>query len=101
MGSLHHWLFCTTGGMARECLTGRHDFKQNIPYSLVVSWLCTRLSYASFRAAVMWICEAGHHIVMHPIYKHVLTTVQGKISCIINFLKIKKNFSNTLCFVFE
>ena len=58
-------VFSTTGGMARECSTfyrGLADMisiKQNKPYSLVVSWLHTRLSYASLHTAFM---EAGHHI---------------------------------------
>ena len=61
MGSLHHWFFSTTGRMARECstfymrLADMISIKQDKPYSLVVSWLPTRLSYASLCAAVLCI----------------------------------------------
>ena len=54
-------VFSTTGRMARECSTFyRHladmiSIKQDKPYSLLVSWLHTRLSYASLRAAVLCI----------------------------------------------
>ena len=79
-------VFSTTGGMARECsIFYRHladmiSIKQDKPYSLVVSWLRTGLSYASFHAAVLCISgsRSSHH---HPIYEHDLTfaTVEGKI----------------------
>ena len=39
------------------------SIKQDKPYSLIVSWLRTQLSYASLCAAVMCIRgKAGHHI---------------------------------------
>ena len=62
MGSLHHWFLVqqeewlvsvqhfTGAGLADMIST-----KQDKPYSLVVSWLRTRLSYASLRAAVLCI----------------------------------------------
>ena len=55
---------CTTGEMACECstyyrrLADMISIKQDKPYSLVVSWLRTRLSYASLRAAVLCIHES-------------------------------------------
>ena len=79
-------VFSTTGGMAHECSTFyRHladmmFIKQDKPYSLVVSWLRTRLSCAFVRAAVLCICgsRSSHR---HPIYEHDLTlaTVEGKM----------------------
>ena len=79
-------VFSTTGGMARECstfyrrLADMISIKQDKPYSLVVSWLHTRLSYASLRAAVLCIrgSKSSHR---HPIYEHDLTlaTLEGKI----------------------
>ena len=75
MGSLRHALvFSSTGGMARECstfyrrLADMISIKQDKPYSLVVSWLRTRLSYASLRAAVLCIhgSRSSHR---HPIYE--------------------------------
>ena len=79
-------VFSTTGGMACECsifyrrLADMISIKQDKPYSLVVSWLRTGLSYASLLAAVLCISgsRSSHH---HPIYEHDLTfaTVEGKI----------------------
>ena len=56
------------------------SIKQDKPYSLVVSWLHTRLSYASLRAAVLCI-RGSRPSHRHPIYEHDLTlaTVEGKI----------------------
>ena len=79
-------VFSTTGGMARECSTFyRHladmiSIKHDKPYSLVVIWLCTRLSYASLRAAVLCI-HGSRSSQRHPIYEHDLTlaTLEGKI----------------------
>ena len=54
-------VFSTIGGMASECSTfyGRLAdmifIRQDKTYSFVVSWLCTRLSYASLRAAILYI----------------------------------------------
>ena len=76
-------VYSATGGMACECATRLADMisiKQDKPYSLVGSWLRTRLSYASLHAAVLCICgsRSSHR---HPIYEHDLTlaTVEGKI----------------------
>ena len=93
-------VFCTTGGMARECstfyrcLADMISIKQDKPYSLIVSWLRTQLSYASLCAAVMCIrgSRSSHR---HPIYEHGLTlaTVEGKIPS-----SVYKNLSVTLVF---
>ena len=81
-------VFSTTGGMARECstfyrrLADMISIKQDKPYSLVVSWLRTRLSYASLRAAYLCIhgSRSSHH---HPIYEHDLATAEGKIPSLV------------------
>ena len=72
---------------SRECstfdkrLADMISTKQDKPYSLVVSWLRTRLSYASLRAAVL--CNRGgrssHH---HPIYEHDLTLATAEGNCV-------------------
>ena len=79
--------------------------KQDKPYSLVVSWLRTRLSYASLHAAVLCIrgSRSSHH---HPIFEHDLTlaifehdltlaTAEGKIppslTTASNFFSIKRS----------
>ena len=79
-------VFSTTGGMARECstfyrrLADMISIKQDKPCSLVVSWLGTRLSYASLRAAVLCIrgSMSSHR---HPIYEHDLTLATVNVYC--------------------
>ena len=72
MGSFTPLGLSTTGGMARECspfyrhLADMISFKQDKPYSLVVSWLRTRLSYAFLRAAVLCI-RGSRSSHLHPI----------------------------------
>ena len=66
--------------MGVQHFTGMISTKQDKPYSIVVSWLRTRLSYASLRAAVLCIrgSRSSHH---HPIFEHDLTLAiaEGKI----------------------
>ena len=86
MGSFTPLSFSTTRGMARECstfyrrLADMISIKQDKPYSLVVSWLRTRPSYAFLHAAVPCI-RGSRSSHPHPIYEHDLTlaTVEGKI----------------------
>ena len=90
-GVLHHWFLV----QQEEWLVSvQISIMQDKLYSLVVSWLRTELSYASFRAAVLCIrgSRSSHH---HPIYDHDLTLaiVEGKIPS-----SVKTSISNT-CFL--
>ena len=66
--------------MSVQHLADMISIKQDKPYSIVVSWLLTQLSYASLRAAVLCI-HGSRSSYCHPICKHDLTlaTVEGKI----------------------
>ena len=82
MESLHHWVLVQQEEwlVSVQHFTGVISIKLDKPYSLVVSWLRTRLSYAFLRAAVLCI-RGSRSSHLHPIYEHDLTlaTVQGKI----------------------
>ena len=79
-------IFSTTGGLGREATTFYKRLadllsnKRNQPYSIVLSWLRCRLSFAMIRSAIMCI-RGSRSSVHHPVCDNNITlaTAEGSI----------------------
>ena len=106
MGSLDHWFLVQQEEwlVSVQHFTGVNladmiSIKQDKPYSLVVSWLRTRLSYVPFMLLFCAFVEAGHHIATlftnmilplpllrvryHPQFKNLLVTLFFLMHCFV------------------
>ena len=77
-GTFTPLVFSSSGGMAPECFV----FYQKL-YSVVASWVKTKLSFALLRSAVL--CIRGNH---HPFYKPLIADT-GDINYEIHCSNIK------------
>ena len=82
-----------TGEMGREAatfykrLTDRISTKEQKPYSVVMGWICCRLSFAIIRLAILCICAStsSHHRPSHELNITVATS-EGRVCSAVQWI---------------